>query len=374
MSADALTIKLPKWYDLHAHFRQDNLVKPVIADHIKMGCAGILAMPNTKPPVAKVFKDDPLPYWSIEEYAETLRSKGGDVFDDILVPLYLTKDTTADMIAKGVESDVLRSAKYYPPHGTTGADFGFPFEHFIENGVFAAMEKHGVILNIHGEEHGMEPEQYFDRKINAEEFFYTKRLPQAVKKFPKLRIVCEHITTKIAADFVTNAPETVAATVTPQHLIYTVGHLLQGFKYHLYCLPLIKFEEDRAALRAAVTDPNNTKFFAGTDSAPHTTKATACGCAAGCYTGGIAPQIYAQAFEMAGIDLNIDDGVDIFKAFLCLNGPNFYGLAIPDETFTLEKSPQDISPLKIGDQSIVPLPLGMQAEMKDAVSIPWKIV
>ena len=102
-------------------------------------------------------------------------------------------------------------------------------------------------------------------------------------------MVGEHVTTKVAVDFIKQAPDTVAGSITPQHLLFTVGHLLQGLKYHLYCLPLLKYEEDRAALRGVVTDPTNTKFFAGTDSAPHTEKVTECGCAAGCYTGGIAP-------------------------------------------------------------------------------------
>ena len=147
-------LELPLWYDLHAHFRQDDLLAPLIADHLAMGCAGILAMPNTKPPVAKVFKNDPLPYWSVEEYLEMLKAAGGDKFTDIIVPLYLTKDTTPEMIEQGAKAGVLRACKYYPPHGTTGAEFGIPFETFLNNGVFKALEEHNIVLCIHGEEHG----------------------------------------------------------------------------------------------------------------------------------------------------------------------------------------------------------------------------
>ena len=161
----------------------------------------------------------------------------------------------------------------------------------------------------------------------------------------------------------------VKATITPQHLLYTVGHLLQGFKYHLYCLPLLKYEEDRAALRAAVSDKDNTKFFAGTDSAPHTEKLTPCGCAAGCYTGGIAPQLYAQGFEAAGVDLADEAGQAVFKKFLCTIGPKFYDLPAPEKTFTLEKTPQTVKPLKIGNREILPLPLGL-----GCAEMPWRLL
>lgn len=342
---------------------------PVIASQLAMGCAGILAMPNTKPPVAKVLKADPLPYWSIEEYLEMLKAAGGDAFDDIIVPLYLTKDTTPAMIEAGAKSGLLRACKYYPPHGTTGADFGYPFENYKTNGVFAAMQDHGVVLCIHGEEHALPPETYFSAASNAEDIFYKQRLPGAVEKFPALKVACEHVTTRTAVDFVQKAGIHVAASITPQHLLYTVGHLLQGLKYHLFCLPLLKFEEDRAALRAAVLDPANTKFYAGTDSAPHTVKATACGCAAGCFTGAIAPQLYAQGFEEAGADLASTAGQQAFEAFLCRNGPAFYGLPVSKETFVLEKIPQSIENIQTSSGEIVPLPLGLGLK-----TIPWSIV
>lgn len=360
-----MRLELPKWYDLHAHFRQGDLLAPLVQEHLRMGCAGILAMPNTSPPVAKVFTADDLPYWSLEEYLGMLKEAGGDAFDDIIVPLYLTQDTTPDMIESGAESGVLRACKYYPPHGTTGAEFGADFDLFLENGVFAAMEEAGIVLCVHGEAHGLSPEEYISRETNAEDLFYKNQMPAAVKKFPNLKIVCEHVTTATAVGFVQQAPDMVAATVTPQHLLYTIGDLLQGLKYHLYCLPLLKFEEDREALRRVVTAPDNKKFFAGTDSAPHAEKITECGCAAGCYTGGIAPQLYAEAFELSGADV----GGAAFKNFLCLNGPNFYGLDIPEETFILEKVEQEVKPLMIGSDSITPLPLGLNKNAK----LPWCI-
>ncbi len=342
---------------------------PIIQSQLDMGCCGVLAMPNTKPPVAKVFKDDPLEYWCIEGYINLIKREGADAFDDIIVPLYLTKDTTPQMIEEGVKSGLLRACKYYPPHGTTGADFGYPFANYFENGVFEAMQAHGVVLCIHGEQHAMKGDEYFAQDSNAEDVFYREQMPKLVEQFPTLKVACEHVTTRTAVEFVKSCGDNVVASITPQHLLYTVGDLLQGLKYHLFCLPLLKFAEDRAALRAAATDAGNTKFYAGTDSAAHTTKATDCGCAAGCFTGGIAPQLYAQSFEEAGLDLSKEGDQAIFKRFLCENGPNFYGLPVSNETFTLEKTPQNVEIITTPDGNITPLPLGLEQS-----TVAWTLV
>ena len=342
-----MKFELPKWYDLHVHFRQGESMGDYIKAHLDMGCAGVLAMPNTQPPVARVNGDNTDTYWTIENYLGAIKNAGGEAFNDIIVPLYLTPNTTPEMIIEGAKSGLLRSAKYYPPHGTTNSEHGTGLETYMKNGVFEAMSEADVVLNIHGEEHGLSGEEYFGQDGNAEDYFYSKRMPALIEKFPDLKIVCEHITTKTATDFVLSAGDNVAATITPQHLMFTVADLLQGLKYHLYCLPLVKFEKDRTALLSAATS-GNAKFFAGTDSAPHTTKCTPCGCAAGCFTGVIAPQLYAMGF-----DLN-DNNFETFKNFLCLNGANFYGLEISKETFTLEKKPSnptvnsDATPLHVG--------------------------
>lgn len=357
----ATELTLPKWYDLHVHFRQGDAMGAYVSAHKEMGCAGALAMPNTQPPVAVVFETDEAKsgYWSIERYVRDLDAVGGDEFDQLIVPLYLTKETTPEMILKGAEKGVLKACKAYPPHGTTGAEFGAPITEHIDNGVLKAMEEAGVVLCVHGEEHGLHGAKYFDRHTNAEEQFYKERMPRVRDAYPKLKVVCEHITTKVAADFVKESGESVAASVTPQHLIHTIGDLIQGLKYHLFCLPVVKFEEDRAALREVVTDPNNTQFFAGTDSAPHTKKATECGCAAGCFTGGVAPQLYAHGFELSGVDLASEAGQAAFKAFLCDNGPRFYGFEPAQETFILAKEPSNVEALYTPDGSVIPLPLGI---------------
>ncbi len=361
-------LTLPRWHDLHAHFRQGELLRPLLRAHAAMGCAGILSMPNTVPPVAKVFPGDAaFDCWSIEEYLRMIRDADGG-FDDIIVPLYLSENATPEMISAGAKSGLLRACKYYPPRGTTNAEHGRPLDHYMQNGVFEAMAEHGVVLCLHGEEHGLAPENYFDSAANAETFFYRERAPRLAEKFPDLKIAAEHVSTKAAVDFVLQAGENVAASVTPQHLLYTAGHLLQGCKYHLYCLPLLKFDADRAALRAAVTDPRNTKFFAGTDSAPHARKATDCGCAAGCFTGGVAPQLYAMAFEEAGVDLSAPVGQGIFARFLCCNGPAFYDLPVSKETFTLIKEDRNVASLATPDGNIVTL-----AEGAGLKTLPWRI-
>lgn len=364
---------LPKWYDLHAHFRQDDLLRATLADHARMGCAGILAMPNTRPPIAKVLESDSTcpDFWSIEKYLANILAAGGVVFDQIIVPLYLTKHTTPKMIEEGAKSGLLKAVKYYPPHGTTGADSGYPFVEFLSNGVFDAMQDYGIVLCMHGEEHGLKGAHYFDAHQNAEKIFYTERAPKLRDLFPNLKCVAEHLTTKEGVSFVQQSDKNIAATVTPQHLIYTVGDLLQGLKYHMYCLPLLKFDADRAALQSAVISASNSQFFAGTDSAPHSKKVTECGCAAGCYTGGIAPQLYATAFEQAGLDLNKPDHQNIFKKFLCTLGAEFYGLPIPTETFTLKRTPSTIRATSFDQGIIKPLPLGLVDT--ETVMIDWSI-
>lgn len=336
--------------------------------HLDMGCAGALAMPNTQPPVSRVVGAKLTDSWSIESYSAQLRAAGADAFEQLIVPLYLTRQTTAAMIREGAASGWLKACKYYPPHGTTNSEHGMPMDDLIGGELLSTVEECGVVLCIHGEQHALSGPDYIDSQQNAETRFYTERMPRLLAAHPKLRIVCEHITTRTAADFVRDAPNHVGATITPQHLLYTLGHLIQGLKYHLYCLPIVKFQDDRTALRKAITTVGQTKFFAGTDSAPHTTKATACGCAAGCFTGGCAPQLYAMAFEEAGIDLSSAEGRFLFESFLSLNGPAFYGFPASKEHFQMEKAPSKTPLFETPSGPITPLPLGMGIELN------WKIL
>lgn len=364
-----MQLDLPRWHDLHAHFRQGPNMASYLRAHHEMGCAGVLAMPNTKPPVSSVNDPETHASWSIEGYRKRLLAAGADVFDQLIVPLYLTSETTPGMIEKGAASGLLRAAKYYPPHGTTNAEHGLPMTALLGGDVLTALAENHVPLCIHGEEHALPGERYFDASTNAESLFYRERMPRLLESHPGLRITCEHITTTEAVAFVEAAPVgQVAATITPQHLLFTVGHLLKGLRHHLYCLPLVKFLEDRSALRRAVSTPGQARFFAGTDSAPHTTKATPCGCAAGCFTGGCAPQLYAMAFEEAGVDLFSNEGQSLFARFLSTNGPAHYGFAPSSESFSLVRQPSSTEPLHAPDGPVTPLPLGL------AMDLTWSLI
>lgn len=358
-----LKLELPRWFDLHAHFRQGSAMPAYVRAHQDMGCAGVLAMPNTRPPVALTSGPGTAEAWSIGQYRAMLEQAGAGEFEKVIVPLYLTRATTPAMIAEGAESGLLEACKYYPPHGTTNSEHGVPMAQLIGSDVLRAMAENGIVLCIHGEQHALPGEEYLSRMRNAESIFYSDLLPRLRDAHPDLRIVCEHITTREAAAFVQSAGSDVAATVTPQHLLFTLGHLVHGLLYHLYCLPVVKFEEDRAALREAVTRAGQSAIFAGTDSAPHTTKATDCGCAAGCFTGGCAPQLYAMAFEAAGTDLATADGAAAFTRFLCTNGPEFYRFPVSRETFSLVRVSSRAAPLETAAGWVTPLPAGMQMEL-----------
>ena len=367
--ANTNTIKLPKWFDLHTHFRQGANVAAYIEDHIKMGCAGALAMPNTQPPVSRVSGANQDDGWSIESYHKFLCESGADAFEQLIVPLYLTSETTANDIEQGAKSGLLKACKYYPPHGTTNSAHGMPIDQWIGSDVLNAMADQGIILCLHGEQHALKGADYFDSASNAETKFYQQWMPKLLAAHPDLKIVCEHITTATAAQFVQDAPsQQVGATVTPQHLMFTVGHLIQGLRYHLYCLPIVKFEADRQALLDAVMLPGQTQFFAGTDSAPHTHKMTDCGCAAGCYTGGIAPQLYAMAFQDAGANLAAISGFESFERFLCTNGPAHYGFPSSKQNFELTELPSETTDLTAPDGAVTHLSSGLELQLT------WSIV
>jgi dihydroorotase len=185
--------------------------------------------------------------------------------------------------------------------------------------------------------------------------FVDPDLAAIVRDFPALRVVLEHVTTAEAAAFVTAAPPTVGATITPQHLTWSRNALLVGgLRPHLYCLPVLKRERHRQALVKVATS-GNAKFFLGTDSAPHAkgAKENACGCA-GCYSAPVALPLYAAAFEDAG-------ALDRLEGFASLHGPVFYGLPPNTDAITLVREPWRVSQvLPFGDETIVPLCAGAE--------------
>jgi dihydroorotase len=261
--------------------------------------------------------------------------------------LYLTDHTSAQEIQRAFNSGIVKAVKLYPAGATTNSAAGVTN---IEN-IYPAIEKLaelGMPLLVHGEVTHSHVD-IFDR----EKSFIDQHLGPLLQRFPNLKCVFEHITTGDAAQFVAGASDLVAATITPQHLLYNRNDLLAGgIKPHLYCLPVLKRNTHQKALQAAVSN-GSTKFFLGTDSAPHAqgAKESACGCA-GCYSSPAAIELYAQAFESF-------DALDKLESFASLNGPDFYGLARNSETITLtRRSWQVPSSLSFGDELIIPLGAG----------------
>jgi len=222
--------------------------------------------------------------------------------------------------------------------------------------VFKTMAERGLKLLVHGEVTDAKVD-IFDREAE----FLGTYLEDIVKSFPTLKVVLEHITTKESVRFVEEGPDNLAATITPQHLLFNRNHMLAGgIRPHYYCLPILKRSKDQQALIKAATS-GSPKFFLGTDSAPHTTatKETSCGCA-GCYTGFGAIVMYAMAFEEA-------DALDKLEGFASFYGPDFYGLPRNTDTITLEKSEWQVPDhYMLGNEPLTPL---MANE-----TLTWRIV
>lgn len=342
---EQLTITRPD--DWHLHVRTGAILRTVVA-HTARQFARAIIMPNLKPPVTSV--EQALSYR--DEILAALPA--GSAFNPLMT-LYLTGNTSAEEVKKVAESEHVYAFKLYPAGATTNSDAGVSD---IEAAypVFAAMEKHDIPLLIHGEVTAPEHD-IFDR----EKLFLDTQLTQITRQFPELRIVVEHLTTQDAVQFVEAASEKVAATITPQHLLYNRNAILAGgIKPHFYCLPILKREHHRQALLTAATS-GKPKFFLGTDSAPHLTslKENACGCA-GCYSAHAAIELYAQAFEQA-------HALDKLEGFASFYGADFYGLPRNTDTITLQKRPWEV-PQQYGDKDSLITPL------KAGEAMPWQMI
>jgi dihydroorotase len=309
---DAFTLTRPD--DWHLHLRDGPALAAVIGASARVFRRAIV-MPNLRPPVTTVK--------AAAAYRERIlaaRPAGSDF--EPLMTLYLTDRTSNS------ETGVTALTRAYP--------------------AIAAMERHGVVLSLHGEV--TDPDvDVFDR----ERVFVERHLAKLVSDFPALKIVVEHVTTREAAEFVLGAPANVAATITPQHLRYSRNALFAGgLRPHWYCLPVLKRETHRAALLAAATS-GSPKFFLGTDSAPHArgVKESAC-CGAGCYTAPLALEVYAEVFEDAG-------ALDRLEAFASVHGAAFYGLPRNTDTVTLMRTPWQVpADYSFGAERLVPLRAG----------------
>ncbi|WP_114654021.1 dihydroorotase [Polynucleobacter necessarius] len=344
MTISPIQIELIQPDDWHLHIRDGEVMKDVLADTARQFARAII-MPNLKPPVTTV--DLANAYRARIE--ASLQSLGVASFTPLMT-LYLTDNTSADEVRKAKEAGIA-GLKLYPAGATTNSDAGVSD---IKRcyAALEAMQSVGMPLLVHGEVTSAHID-IFDR----EAVFIDQVLESLRKDFPELKIVFEHITTKQAAHYVRDAQtagkNTLAATITPQHLLMNRNAIFSGgIRPHNYCLPVLKREEHRVALLEAATS-GSPRFFLGTDSAPHAkdAKEAACGCA-GCYSAFNALGLYAEAFESV-------DKLDKLEGFASFNGPDFYSLPRNTKKITLVKQAQSIPvELPLGDATIVPLRAG----------------
>jgi dihydroorotase len=313
--ANRLTIRRPD--DWHVHLR-DGAVLGGVAPYTARQFARAIVMPNLSPPATTVA--------AVAAYRDRIIAAlpAGSDFTPLMT-CYLTDGIDPDEIARGHSEGVFTAAKLYPAHATTGSAHGVTDLARIRPAL-ERMEQIGMPLLIHGEvtDHDID---IFDR----EAVFIDRTLAPLVREMPGLRIVFEHITTAEAAQFVAEAGDGIAATITPQHLhLNRNAMLVGGIRPHAYCLPVAKREKHRLALRQAATS-GSAKFFLGTDTAPHARhlKEAACGCA-GIFNAPFALESYVAVFEE-------EAALDRFEAFASENGPRFYRLPLNEGTVTLER-------------------------------------
>lgn len=334
---DSLTLTRPD--DWHLHVRDGAQLASVVPFTARQFARAVI-MPNLKPPVTTVEQ--------ARAYRERILAAlpAGSTFEPLMT-LYLTDATTPDEIRAAKASGIIVGAKLYPAGATTHSDAGVTNIEKIYPAL-EAMEECGLVFQVHGEV--TDPHiDIFDR----ESVFIDRVMARVAERFPHLRIVFEHVTTREAVQFVTSGRAGIAATVTPQHLLLNRNALFQGgIRPHHYCLPVLKRERDRLALIEAATG-DDARFFLGTDSAPHArhTKETSCGCA-GIFSAHAAIELYAEAFEDAG-------RLDRLEAFASLRGADFYGLPRNRERITLTR--RDWTPpnaYAFGKDELVPFRAG----------------
>jgi len=334
---DTLTLTRPD--DWHLHVRDGAAMQAVIP-HSARQFARAIIMPNLRPPVTTT--EQALAYRT-----RILAAVPAGMQFQPLMTLYLTDNTPPVEIDRAKASGQVVACKLYPAGATTHSDAGVTDIRKVYP-VLDAMQAQGLLLLVHGEV--TDPAvDIFDR----EAVFIERVLIPIVNDFPALKIVLEHITTQDAADYVREAPATVAATLTAHHLLYNRNAIFQGgIRPHYYCLPILKRERHRQALLQAATS-GHPKFFLGTDSAPHPQqgKEAACGCA-GCYTAHAALELYAEAFDAVG-------ALERLEAFASFHGPDFYGLPRNTGTVTLRRQATIVpEQLPFGEDSLVPLRAG----------------
>lgn len=329
-----LTITRPD--DWHVHLRDDAALKNTVA-HTARYFARAIVMPNLSPAVTTT--DAALAY---RERILAQRPSGSNF--NPLMTLYLTDSTSPEEIHLAKASGQVFGLKLYPAGATTNSESGVTAVEKIYS-CLEVMSELDLPLLVHGEVTDANVD-IFDR----EKVFIDSILSKVTQAFPNLKVVLEHITTKQAVDFVSSSSDNIGATITPQHLLYNRNHMLVGgIRPHYYCLPILKRNEHQQAL-LDIVESGNSKFFLGTDSAPHATntKENACGCA-GCFSAHAALELYAEVFDAL-------NALDKLEAFASFNGPDFYGLPRNTDIITLTKSSWDVpDSYEFANQQVTPL-------------------
>ncbi|HEY0746832.1 MAG TPA: dihydroorotase [Steroidobacteraceae bacterium] len=325
--------------DWHVHLR-DGAALQGVAGFTAQRFGRAIVMPNLKPPITTTDM--------ARAYRQRILSAlpAGSRFEPLLT-LYLTNSTTPDEIDRARAAGFIHGVKLYPAGATTHSDAGVSDIRQVY-GPLAHMEKVGMRLLIHGE--STQPDvDVFDRETH----FIDMVLEPLVERFPKLAVVLEHITTARAVDFIRGTRPGVGATITPQHLLHNRNAIFSGgIRPHYYCLPILKRERDREALREAATSGNG-RFFLGTDSAPHekNAKESACGCA-GMFTAHAAIELYAEAFASVG-------RLDRLEGFASHFGADFYGLPRHTDSITLLNEPWTVPAAYVfGNGTLIPYRAG----------------
>jgi dihydroorotase len=337
MSADRITLTRPD--DWHLHLRDGEALRAVLPDTARRFARAIV-MPNLVPPVRTTAE--------AAAYRERILAAlpAGMAFEPLMT-LYLTDNTAPVEIARAKASGFVQAVKLYPAGATTNSDSGVTDLARCE-AVFAAMQEAGLPLLLHGEVTSPEID-VFDR----EKVFIERHLQPLSERFPRLKLVLEHITTADGIDFVRGAREGVAGTLTAHHLLLNRNAIFAGgLRPHAYCLPVLKRERHRQALVEAATS-GSPRFFLGTDSAPHPrhAKESDCGCA-GIYTAHAGIELYAEAFEQA-------DALDRLEGFASLHGPDFYGLPRNAARITLVREAWNVPASQpLGTAELVPMRAG----------------
>ena len=321
--------------DCHIHLRDGALLERTVKDAAKQFARAIV-MPNLVPPISTIeqamaYRDRILRHLPEQSHFEPWMT------------LYLTEEMQPSLIEQASQTPYLAGVKLYPKGATTHSESGIN-EMKTLYALFESMQKHKVPLLIHGEVNDKTCD-IFEREAQ----FINKHLVPLIHHFPELRIVFEHITTQEAVDFVLSAPATVAATITPHHLLMNRNDLLAGgIRPHHYCLPILKHAKHQEALLKAACS-GNPKFFAGTDSAPHqqSQKESACGCA-GIYTAHAALELYAEVFDQK-------NALDRLENFTSGFGAQFYGWKPSQKQVTLVKKEWQVpDTLSFGTDQLIP--------------------